>query len=80
MPLEDLVNFDEERARLSREVSKVEDELARVQKKLANGDFIAKAKAAVIQKERDKALQFEEKIRTLRSSLDKIQEIQAGRN
>lgn len=80
LPLEDLVNFDEERARLSREVSKVEDELARVQKKLANGDFIAKAKAAVIQKERDKALQFEEKIRTLRSSLDKIQEIQAGRN
>ncbi len=65
---------------MSREVSKVEDELARVQKKLANGDFIAKAKAAVIQKERDKALQFEEKIRTLRSSLDKIQEIQAGRN
>ena len=80
LPLEDLVNFDEERARLSREVSKVEDELARVQKKLANGDFIAKAKAAVIQKEKDKALQFEEKIRTLRSSLDKIQEIQAGRN
>ena len=72
--------MNEERARLSKEVEKVEDELARAQKKLSNGDFIAKAKAEVIQKEKDKAVQFEEKIRTLRSSLEKIQEIQAGRN
>jgi len=80
LPLDDLVNLDEERARLSKEVGKVEDELARVQKKLANGDFIAKAKPEVIQKEKDKAVQFEEKIRTLTSSLEKIQEIQADRN
>jgi valyl-tRNA synthetase len=51
-----------------------------VRKKLANSDFIAKAKEEVIQKERDKATQFEEKIRTLRISLEKIHEIQAGRN
>jgi valyl-tRNA synthetase len=80
LPLEDLINLDEERARLSKEVGKVEDELARVQKKLGNSDFIAKAKEEVIQKERDKATQFEEKIRTLRMSLEKIHEIQAGRN
>ena len=80
LPLDDLVNLDEERARLAKEVGKVEDELARVQKKLANGDFLAKAKTEVVHKEREKATQFEEKIRTLRSSLEKIQEIQAGRN
>jgi len=80
LPLDDLVNLDEERARLSREVGKIGEELTRVQKKLANGDFIAKAKPEVIQKEKDKAVQFEEKIRTLRSSLEKIQEIQAGRH
>ena len=51
-----------------------------MQKKLANADFLAKAKTEVVHKEREKATQFEEKIRTLRSSLDKIQEIQAGRN
>ena len=78
LPLGDLVNLDEERARLSKEVGKLEDELARVQKKLSNGDFIAKAKAEVIQKEKDKALQFEEKIRTLKSSLEKIEQLQAG--
>jgi valyl-tRNA synthetase len=80
LPLDDLINLDEERARLAKEVVKIEGELARVQNKLTNGDFVAKAKAEVIQKERDKAVQFEEKIRTLKSSLEKIQEIQAGRS
>jgi valyl-tRNA synthetase len=80
LPLDDLVNLDEERARLSKEVGKVEDELGRVQKKLDNADFIAKAKNEIVQKEREKATQFEEKIRTLRSSLAKLEEIQAGRN
>jgi len=79
LPLDDLVNLDEERARLTREVGKAEDELARAQKKLGNNDFIAKAREEVIQKERDKAVQFEEKLRTLRTSLEKIGEIQAGR-
>ena len=60
-------------------MAKVEDELARVQKKLDNGDFLAKAKEEVIQKERDKASQFSEKIRTLRTSLARIEGIQAGR-
>jgi valyl-tRNA synthetase len=80
LPLDDLVNLDEERARLTKEVGKIEDELGRVQKKLTNADFIAKAKNEVVQKEREKATQFEEKIRTLRNSLVKLEEIQAGRN
>ena len=80
LPLDDLINLDEERARLSKEVGKIEGELERVQKKLANADFLAKAKNEIVDKEREKASQFEEKIRTLRSSLEKIQEIQAGRN
>jgi valyl-tRNA synthetase len=80
LPLDDVVNLDEEQARLAKEVGKVEHELARVQKKLDNGDFLSKAKEEVVEKEREKASQFEEKIRTLRSSLDKIREIQAGRS
>ncbi len=80
LPLDDLVNLDEERARLTKEVGKVEEEIVRVQKKLGNGDFLAKAKPEVVEKERDKASQFEDKLRTLKSSLDKLAEIQAGRN
>jgi valyl-tRNA synthetase len=80
LPLDDLIDLHEERARLSKEVGKIEDELARVQKKLGNADFIAKAKTDVVHKEREKATQFEEKIRALRASHDKLQEIQAERN
>jgi len=80
LPLDDLINLDEERARLAKEVDKMADELARVQRKLGNGDFVAKAKQEVIQKEREKAAQFDEKLRTLQSSLAKIDELQAGRN
>ena len=80
LPLDDLINLGEERARLTKEVAKMEDEIARVQKKLSNNDFVAKAKPDVIQKERDKAAQFDEKLRTLQSSLAKIEDLQAGRN
>jgi len=80
LPLDDLVNFDEEHARLLKEIGKVEEEFSRVHKKLTNNEFIAKAKQEVIEKERDKARQFEEKIRALRVSLDKLEEIRAGRS
>jgi valyl-tRNA synthetase len=80
VPLIDAVNLGEEQARLAREVGKVEQELIRVQRKLDNDDFLAKAKDEVVQKERGKAKQLEEKIRTLRSSLEKIRETQAGRS
>jgi len=80
LPLDDLVNLDEELARLTKEVCKVEDELTRVQRKLANADFIAKAKEEIVDKERQKASQFEEKIKTLKGSLEKIVELQAERN
>jgi len=80
LPIDDLLNLDEERARLTKELGKVTDEIARVQKKLANPDFVSKAKPEVIQKEREKAIQHEEKLRTLKGSLEQIQEIQAGRN
>ncbi len=80
LPLDDLINLDEERLRLVKEVAKMEDEVTRLQKKLGNRDFVAKAKQEVIQKEREKAAQYDEKLITLRSSLAKIEDLQAGRN
>ncbi|MDP6559463.1 MAG: class I tRNA ligase family protein, partial [Candidatus Binatia bacterium] len=77
LPIEDLVDLREERERLAKEVAKVEPELVRAQKKLSNKDFLAKAREEVIQKERDKAEQIKDKIRTLNCSLKRILEIQA---
>ena len=80
LPLEEMINLNEERGRLTKEIDKAKDELSRVQKKLSNTDFLNKAKEEVVQKEREKAGQYEEKIRTLNLSLERLQEFQAGRN
>ena len=80
LPLGDMIDFQEEHARLAKEIGKVQEELARIEKKLSNPEFLAKAKEQVIQKEREKAGQYEEKRRTLNLSLERIQQIQAERN
>jgi valyl-tRNA synthetase len=80
LPIDDLLDLDEERARLTKEIAKINDEITRTQEKLANPEFVNKAKPAVIQKEREKAIQHEEKLRTLKASVEQIQEIQTGRN
>jgi len=80
LPLAEMINLNEERGRLTKEIDKAKDELSRVQKKLSNTDFLNKAKEEVVQKEREKAGQYEEKIRTLNLSLEQLEEFQAGRS
>jgi valyl-tRNA synthetase len=52
VPLTDLVDPDKERERLQRELKKVEKDLAAIEKKLGNQDFIARAPAALVEQER----------------------------
>ena len=54
LPLESLVNFAEEKARIEKEIEKVKFEIARSEKMLANEGFVAKAPQALIDKEREK--------------------------
>jgi valyl-tRNA synthetase len=79
LPLGDMINLNEEQTRLKKELGKVEQELSRVRKKLSNPDFLGKAKAEVIEKEREKSAQYAEKLRTLNLSLQRLGEIEPGR-
>ena len=76
LPLAGVVNLDEERGRLLKEVQKIESERARVQGKLANGEFLAKAKEDVVEKEKRKAEELEEKMKTLKRSLERLDQMQ----
>ncbi|MBI2998250.1 MAG: valine--tRNA ligase [Deltaproteobacteria bacterium] len=76
LPLGDLIDIKEEKRRLAQEVGKLEEELERVRRKLGNRDFLTKAKEEVVQREREKADLFEEKIRMLNRGLERLQEIQ----
>ncbi|HER9716170.1 TPA: class I tRNA ligase family protein, partial [Streptococcus pyogenes] len=54
LPLADLLNVEEELARLDKELAKWQKELDMVGKKLGNERFVANAKPEVVQKEKDK--------------------------
>ena len=55
VPLEGLVDFVAERARIGTELARVEEELSRVTKKLANEGYLAKAAPDIIGKDRARA-------------------------
>jgi valyl-tRNA synthetase len=64
LPLADLVDLNEERARLQKELAEAEAQIARLEKLLAS-DFSSKAPEPVVQKERDK-------LATVRQTVEKI--------
>jgi len=53
LPLAGMVNLDEERTRLAKELERVEADAERRRGKLANTSFVERAPAPVVQKERD---------------------------
>jgi valyl-tRNA synthetase len=61
LPLEGLINLDEEIARLQKEWDKLNKEVERVQKKLSNEGFIKKAPEKVIEEEKAKEKDYAEK-------------------
>ena len=67
--MNDLVDVKKERARLEKEKEKVLAEVSRVEKKLANEGFLAKAPEAVVEKEREKAASFHEILRGIEERL-----------
>lgn len=77
VPLAGLVNLQEETKRLDKEIGKVTNELAGVQRKLDDPKFIERAPEEVIEKDRDRAAQLEEKRQSLEKSLERLRQIEA---
>ncbi|MBO0344587.1 valine--tRNA ligase [Roseibium sp. CAU 1637] len=62
LPLAGLVDLDAERARLSKEMDKLKGEISRIEKKLNNPKFVAKAPDEVVDGEREKMAEFAERL------------------
>jgi valyl-tRNA synthetase len=71
LPLEGLIDLDDERSRLAREADKLLADLENSKKKLRNQDFLTKARAEVVAKEKQRLASLEE-------TLEKLQRAQAS--
>ncbi|NRG43256.1 valine--tRNA ligase [Bacillus sp. CRN 9] len=72
LPLEGLINIEEEIARLQKEWDKLNKEVERVQKKLSNDGFIKKAPEKVIEEERAKEKDYAEKRAAVEARMNEL--------
>jgi valyl-tRNA synthetase len=75
VPLAGLIDVAAERARLAKEVEKKSQELNRIEAKLANENFVAKAPQAVVEKERAKAGDARAALATLEQQLASLDDL-----
>lgn len=70
IPLDELVDMDAENERLIREKRRLEAEVMRVEKKLANKRFVDKAPKDIVDKEKEKGVQYAEMLETVNARLE----------
>jgi valyl-tRNA synthetase len=73
LPLEGLVDLEQERRRLRAEIERLDGQVAGAEKKLANEQFVGRAPAEVVQKEREKVGAFSEQRSKLREKLSALE-------
>ncbi len=74
VPLEGIVDFEAELSRLEKQLKKVDKEYEGLNKKLSNQDFLQKAPVDVVEKEKGKLEELEEKRNKMISLKQKLQE------
>ena len=72
LPLAGLIDLDAERARLAREAGKARDEADKIARKLANPDFVARAREEVVEENRDRLAAMQADMARLEAALARI--------
>ncbi|MUV07478.1 valine--tRNA ligase [Planococcaceae bacterium Storch 2/2-2] len=72
LPLEGLINVEEEIARLEKEEKKWIGEVKRVEGKLSNERFVSKAPEAVVEEERQKQVDYNAKLEAVRRQIEEL--------
>ena len=73
IPLDELVDFEKEKERLTKEKAKLEGEIKRVNGKLSNQGFLAKAPESLVNEEKVKKEKFEEMMKSVLERLENIE-------
>lgn len=74
VPLADIVDLDEELAKMEKEVKRLEGEVMRASKKLSNEGFVKNAPEAVIAKEKEKQADYESQLEAVKARMQELKE------
>lgn len=72
IPLEELISLDEEVSRLEKEIKKFESEVERTNKKLSNEKFVSNAPESVVNEEKEKQADYQNKLKAAQERLVEI--------
>ena len=72
IPLDELIDREKEIARLQKEEANLQNEVKRLNGKLSNAGFVAKAPAAVVEEERQKLAKYEQMLEKVQESLAQL--------
>jgi valyl-tRNA synthetase len=72
LPLQGVIDFAAEKARLEKEMARVKSDIARIDAKLANADFVARAPEDVVEGEREKREEAETRRRKIEEALERL--------
>jgi len=73
LPLKGIIDLEEEEKRIQRELKKIGEDLSRTNLKLHNRDFLERAKAEAVAKEKEKVKALSERDTKLKESLARVQ-------
>ncbi len=72
LPVGDVIDIAQEKARLEKEIVKLEAEAEKIRKKLSNEGFLAKAPQAVVDENKERLADLEARIAQLRVALERL--------
>lgn len=72
LPLEGVIDFDAERARLTKEIDKLAGEIRKIEAKLSNADFLARAPEEVVEEQKERLAEAAERRVRLSEALTRL--------
>lgn len=75
LPLAGVVDLAAERARLEKEIAKCEADIARVDKKLENKDFVTRAPEDILELEKERRRDAEERKAKIAEALERLKDV-----
>ena len=78
IPLAGLVDIEQEIERLEQEKEKWQEEINRVDKKLANKKFVENAPDKIVEAEKEKGRDYKEKFDAVAKQIDKLKNVKEG--